>query len=124
MHTSPRFPRFLGGFALLIVIGSAAAADLSRRAPTFAPHELSASVAPPAIVWATPAMPDGPIDFESAEQRHLRLVVMTKSLEQPWSMAFLPDGSMLVTERPGRLRIVRDGMLDRNPVRGIPIVKT
>src|SRR5206468_5936783 len=56
--------------------------------------------------------------------RHLRLIVMTKSLEQPWSMAFLPDGSLLITERPGRLRILRDGVLDPNPVQGIPIVKT
>jgi glucose/arabinose dehydrogenase len=69
-------------------------------------------------------MPDGPIEFESADQRHLRLVVVTKELEQPWSMAFLPDGSMLVTERPGRLRIVRHGVLDAHPVSGIPAVKT
>ena len=69
-------------------------------------------------------MPDGPIEFESAEQRHLRLVVVTKGLEQPWSIAFLPDGSMLVTERPGRLRIIRKGVLDANPVAGIPTVQT
>jgi aldose sugar dehydrogenase len=69
-------------------------------------------------------MPDGPIEFESAEQRHLRLVVVTKDLEQPWSVAFLPDGSMLVTERRGRLRILRHGVLDPNPVRGIPNVNT
>ena len=69
-------------------------------------------------------MPDGPLELESAEQRHLRLVVMTKALEQPWAIAFLPGGSMFVTERPGRLRIVREGVLDPRPVPGIPIVKT
>src|SRR5207249_1680767 len=116
--------RYLPSFALLAVIASVAAADLTEQAQTFAPHELRASVAPPAIVWPTPLMPAGPIEFQSAEQRHLRLVVMTKSLQQPWSMAFLPDGSMLVTERPGRLRIMRDGVLDPNPVRGVPTVKT
>src|SRR5438105_4205652 len=107
---------YLAWCALLIVIASAAAADLTRQSQTIAPHELRASVAPPGIVWPTPLMPDGPIEFESAEQRHLRLVVLTKSLQQPWSMAFLPDGSMLVTERPGRLRILRGGVLDANPV--------
>jgi len=105
-------------------MASAGASDLPRGGQTLAPHELRASVAPPPILWPTPAMPDGPIEFESAEQRHLRLIVMTKSLEQPWSIAFLPDGSLLITERPGRLRIIRDGVLDPNPVRGIPIVKT
>ena len=38
----------------------------------------------------------------------------------PWSLAFLPDGNMLVTEREGRLRIVRNGQLDPAPVSGVP----
>jgi glucose/arabinose dehydrogenase len=69
-------------------------------------------------------MPDGPIEFESAEERHLRLVVITKQLEQPWSLAFLPDGAILVTERPGRLRVIRKGALDPEPVAGVPVVQT
>ena len=36
---------------------------------------------------------------------------------------FLPDGSMLVTERPGRLRVIRDGVLDPTPITGVPAVK-
>ena len=43
--------------------------------------------------------------------RNLRLTV-TKGLSHPWAMAFLPDGAILVTERAGRLRIIRDGVLD------------
>ena len=35
-------------------------------------------------------------------------------------MAFLPDGGMLVTERPGRLRVIRDGVLDPKPIEGLP----
>jgi aldose sugar dehydrogenase len=42
-------------------------------------------------------------------------------LEHPWSLAFLRDGAMLVTERPGRLRVIRDGVLSE-PVRGLPAI--
>ena len=41
-------------------------------------------------------------------------------LEHPWSLAFLPDGRMLVTERPGRLRVIADGRLLPDPVPGLP----
>ncbi|MFV1986871.1 MAG: PQQ-dependent sugar dehydrogenase [Gemmatimonadota bacterium] len=51
-----------------------------------------------------------------------RVVTVVDGLEHPWSIAFLPDGDMLVTERPGRLRIVRDGVLLPDPVAGIPEV--
>jgi len=57
--------------------------------------------------------------YETALVRPIRIVA-TKGLNQPWSMAFLPDGAILVTERPGRLRIVRNGALDPTPVAGIP----
>ncbi|MEQ9103196.1 MAG: PQQ-dependent sugar dehydrogenase [Rhodothermales bacterium] len=43
-------------------------------------------------------------------------------LEHVWAMAFLPNGDMLVTERPGRLRVVRDGAVDAEPVSGVPAV--
>jgi glucose/arabinose dehydrogenase len=53
----------------------------------------------------------------------VRLVTLTEGLESPWSLAFLPDGRMLVTERPGRLRIVgADGKLDPRAVAGVPPV--
>ena len=59
--------------------------------------------------------------FESAKHR-FHLVKVVDGLEHPWGLAFLPDGRMLVTERPGRLRIVADGWLVPEPVAGVPEV--
>ena len=55
------------------------------------------------------------------ERHAVRVTILTDGLEHPWSLAFLPDGRMLVTERAGRLRYVEaDGTLDRTPIRGLP----
>jgi glucose/arabinose dehydrogenase len=51
-----------------------------------------------------------------------RVVTVVDALVQPWSIAFLPGGDTLVTERPGRLRIVRQGKLVAQPVEGVPKV--
>ncbi len=51
-----------------------------------------------------------------------RVVTVVDALVQPWSIAFLPGGDMLITERPGRLRIVRNGKLLPQPVEGVPQV--
>ncbi|MEM1137893.1 MAG: PQQ-dependent sugar dehydrogenase, partial [Bacteroidota bacterium] len=45
---------------------------------------------------------------------------VVNELESPWGMAFLPDGSMLITEKPGRLRIVKEGKLEASPITGLP----
>jgi aldose sugar dehydrogenase len=77
-----------------------------------------------AIQWADPPLGDGPFLVESAvpAHRNLRVVVMAR-LRQPWSIAFLPDGNILVTERGGQLRIIRNGILDPTPVAGVPKVQ-
>jgi glucose/arabinose dehydrogenase len=60
----------------------------------------------------------------SSERGPIRVVTVARGLEHPWGLAFLPDGRMLVTERPGRLRIVaRDGTLSA-PLAGVPRVET
>jgi glucose/arabinose dehydrogenase len=52
----------------------------------------------------------------------LKIDTLAKGLENPWAMAFLPDGSMLITERPGRIRIWANGKLLSTPVSGVPEV--
>lgn len=51
-----------------------------------------------------------------------RQVTVAEGLEHPWSIAWLPDNSALVTERPGRLRVIVDGRLRAEPVSGLPQV--
>lgn len=54
------------------------------------------------------------------EKHPLRVEHVVEGLEHPWGMAFLPDGDVLVTERPGRLRLVEDGRLHPDPIAGLP----
>jgi len=66
-------------------------------------------------------LPDGPTIVNTVEGR-IRVVPVTKGLSHPWSLAFMPDGSMLVTERAGQVRVIRDGVLDPKPIPGVPKV--
>jgi glucose/arabinose dehydrogenase len=52
----------------------------------------------------------------------LKQETLAEGLVNPWSIAFLPDGSLLVTERAGRLRVIRGGALIEAPVEGVPAV--
>lgn len=72
---------------------------------------------------AVPALAAGPYVFDTAEQHRLQVTVVARGLEHPWALVFLPNGDMLVTERPGRLRIIRNGALDPTPVSGVPQVR-
>jgi glucose/arabinose dehydrogenase len=65
-------------------------------------------------------LPATPLILDTAEQHRIRAVVVTNALSHPWGMAWLPNGDLLVTERPGRLRIVRNGALDPTPISGLP----
>jgi len=70
-----------------------------------------------------PARSEAAVTLKTSKtQAHMvKLVILTDRLDFPWSLAFLPDGRMLVTERPGRLRIVHpDGSMQREPVKGLP----
>jgi glucose/arabinose dehydrogenase len=70
------------------------------------------------------ALSQSPQPGAIATREHaVRLVSVVEGLEHPWGLAFLPDGRMLVTERPGRLRVIgTDGKLDPVAVAGLPRV--
>ena len=80
--------------------------------------------ATPAFGQTSDARPEltGEVEVQVTARHNFRVVTVAEDLEYPWSMAWLPGGDMLVTERPGRLRIIRDGVLSPNPITGWPSV--
>ena len=58
-----------------------------------------------------------------AAQTNVAVVTVAEGLEDPWALAVLPGGDVLVTEKAGRLRLIRDGELIGTPVSGVPEVR-
>jgi len=98
----------------------AASIALPALAQRDVPMRNDIPVAPRGLV--VPPLPKEPVVYDTAEGQRIRLSVIARGLEQPWSIAFLPGGDLLVTERPGRLRLIRDGKLIADPVEGVPEV--
>ena len=92
----------LVGAAMFIVVSGSAQADV-----------------PP--VGERPPPPPAPGD---ELKTGYQITEVAAGLDHPWSIAFLPDGSMLVTERAGRLRLIKDGKLQAAPIAGVPPVHT
>lgn len=78
----------------------------------------------PRIGVPVPPLGAGPWVFDTAEQHRIKVSLVAGGLSHPWAIAFLPGGDMLVTERSGRLRIIRRGVLDPQPIAGVPQVRT
>jgi aldose sugar dehydrogenase len=75
-----------------------------------------------ALALALAATPAASQQTFQAEHHSYRAVTIAEGLQNAWGLAFLPNGDMLVTERPGRLRLIRDGQLQPDPVPGVPEV--
>jgi len=71
---------------------------------------------------ASPPLPELPQIFETADLE-IRVEKLADGLANPWSLAWLPNGDLLITERPGRLRVFRNGALDPEPIAGVPEVR-
>jgi glucose/arabinose dehydrogenase len=102
--------------AAAITFWLAACAPASQRV---AGQSRAGAAATPAERNATPVPPatNGTIPTKSGRLRVERLA----ALDEPWGMAYLPDGRLLITEKPGRLRVYHDGRLSA-PVAGVPEV--
>jgi glucose/arabinose dehydrogenase len=82
----------------------------------------------PQIGIAPVTLTAGPYTFDTAEQHTIRVVIVARGLVHPFSLAFLPNGDALVTERGTKLRLVRNATgaggaqatLDPEPIAGLP----
>ncbi|MGF1593357.1 MAG: PQQ-dependent sugar dehydrogenase [Kiloniellaceae bacterium] len=90
--------------------------DLERPAGA-APATILATLL---CIAAVPAAAQGSV--ERSEAHDFRVETLASGLENPWGMAFLPDGGILITERPGRLRLYKDGELQAGAIAGTPEV--
>jgi glucose/arabinose dehydrogenase len=96
----------------LAMLGLGAAFALLRSGTPSRPGtrlQAGAAPAPPVLV---------------TEQARVRVVTLTDGLDQPWALAFLPGGDMLITERGGRMRLMHGGRLASGSIRGLPAVDT
>jgi glucose/arabinose dehydrogenase len=93
------FMRLIAKCTALAALGLVA---LPLAAQQSVPMNNGTPVAPEGV--PVPPLPKGPIEYRTAEGQDIRVVVVARGLSNAWSIAFLPDGAMLVTERnAGRL---------------------
>ena len=94
-------------------------------APSSAQQEVpmrnNTPVAPQGI--KIPPLPDTPVRYETAEGQNIRVNVYARGFRNPWSMAFVSPDTILVAERGGAIRIVRNGVLEPEPVAGGPVAR-
>jgi glucose/arabinose dehydrogenase len=99
-------------FVLMVVVGVGSAQQTVPRGRGGTPIA-------PAGIPAVP-LPAQPLEFDTAEGQRIRVVVLARGMSSPWSMVFLPDGDMLITQRTGQVRRMHEGVLAPNPIAGVP----
>ena len=106
--------RYVAPLALAIAVAGVSAGLGQQKVP----FSNGIPVAPTGL--ANKPLGAGPFIYDTGEGQRIRVVVVTKALSYPFGMTWLPDGSMLVTERMGKLRVIRNGKVDPQPVAGVP----
>ena len=102
--------RPLAAALALLAVPLAAQQDVPMRGTT--------PVAPQGI--KIPPLPDAPVRYETAEGQTIAVSVYARGFRNPWSMAFVSDDTILVAERGGAIKAVRNGVVDPTPVPGAP----
>ncbi len=104
---------------LALVTATALAVPLAAQQDV--PMRGDTPIAPQGIT--VPPLPDAPVTYETAEGQTIRVVVLARGFQNPWSMAAVSADTILVAERSGQIRAVRNGVLDPQPVAGGPTVR-
>ena len=113
-----RFPYGAAARGALLLLAATTLAAPAAFAQRTVPFQMGIPVAPQGL--AHKPLADGPFDYATGEGQDIRVVVVTKALSSPFSMTWLPDGTMLVAQRNGELRAIKNGKLDPKPVSGGP----
>ncbi len=101
--------------AMALAAGAwAGAATAQNAAPAPDPAAAPRTAPPPPVVLGA-----GPWNYQTAEGP-MHVEIVARGLDHPWGMAFTPSGDILVTERLGRVRVIRNGVLDPVPLAGVP----
>jgi aldose sugar dehydrogenase len=110
----------VAGLALVLAATAGSMVGFGQQKIPMTP--IGIPVAPTGL--ANRPLPKLPMEFDTAEGMRIRVTAFATGLENPWTIAFLPGSQdALVTERPGRLRLIRNGKLDPKPVAGGPTAR-
>ena len=104
-------PRLLATALLAIVV-------VPLTAQQEVPMRGNTPVAPQGL--KIPPLPETPVRYETGEGQTIKVSVYARGFQNPWSMAFVSDDTILVAERGGAIKAVRNGVVDPTPVQGGP----
>jgi aldose sugar dehydrogenase len=101
-----------------LVLAAVCVAAFAQQPP---PNAAAPKPARPRMGIEVPKLGDGPFVYDTAEHQKIKVTIAARGLVHPWSMLWLPDGGMLITELRGKLKLFRDGAMKEIP--GTPEVR-
>jgi aldose sugar dehydrogenase len=113
--------KLMKGFLWFLSAAALAFFAVTLGAQQDVPMRGNTPVAPQGI--RIPPLPDAPIRYETAEGQNIRVSVYARGFRNPWSLAFVSDDTILVAERAGQIRVVRNGVVEPQPAAGAPMAR-